>query len=131
MPDLEIIPVDRSEIVFRRWHERSCKAIRPLITKRLIAEHKRAPLGEHSDSLKRVLNLLRRTAPSGKLVLVCPKPFKQWRIARLSGVPGQGPIFVDDRVFNTEAKAMHAVFLLRLDELVRIGGAPPSTDSSI
>ena len=131
MTDLETIPVDRSEIVLRRWHERSCKAIRPLITKRLIAEHKRAPLGEHSDSLKRVLNLLRRNAPSGKLVLVCTKPFKQWRIARLSRLPGQVPIFVDDRVFNTEAKAMHAVFLLRLDELARIGGSTASTDEPI
>ena len=131
MTDLETISVDRGEIVFRRWHERSCKAIRPLITRKLIAEHKCAPLGEHSDSLKRVLNLLRRTAPSGKLVLVCTKPFKQWGIAKLSGLPGQGPIFVDDRVFNTEAKAMHAVFLLRLDELDRIGGSTASTDSSV
>jgi hypothetical protein len=131
MTDPEPVPVDRGEIVLRRWYERSREALRLLITNRLIAEHKRAPLGEHSDSLKRVLNLLRRTAPNGKLLLVCTKPFKQWRIARLSGLPGQGPIFVDDRLFNTEAKAMHAVFLLRLDELARIGGAAASTDSSI
>jgi branched-chain amino acid transport system permease protein len=119
MTKSETVAKDRKEIVLRRWYERTRDAIRPLITSRLIVEHKRDPLGEHSDSLKRVLNLLRRTAPNGKYVLVCTQPFKQWRIARVSGLYGRGPVFVDGRRFNTEAKAMHAVFLLRIDELTR------------
>lgn len=119
MSDSGTVTADRSEIVLRMWYKRSREAIRPLVTGKLIAEHKRDPLGNHSDSLKRVLNLIRRTAPDGKYVLVCTKPFKQWRIARVSSLRGQGSMFVDERVFNTEAKAMHAVFLLRIDELTR------------
>jgi len=117
MTDPYNLITDRNEIVLQLWYERSREAMRPLLTSKLIAEHRRAPLGNHSDPLKRVLNLIRRTAPNGKYVLVCTKPFRQWRIARLSGMRGLRPAFVDDRSFNTEAKAMHAVFLLRIGEL--------------
>jgi branched-chain amino acid transport system permease protein len=110
---------DCGEVAFQMWYGRIREAIRPLLTKRIIAEHKRDPLGNHSDALKRVLNLIRRTAPNGKYLLVCTRPFAEWRIARTSKVRGQAPMFVDERSFNSEAKAMHALFLMRLEELNR------------
>jgi len=119
MADTNNLPADRNEIAMAMWDQRMRAALRPLVTRKLIAEHKRDPLGRHGDALKRVLNYIRRTAPNGALVVVCTRPFKQWRIARLSGVRGQGPAFADDRTFNSEAKAMHAVFLMRVDELMR------------
>lgn len=119
MADADTVVSDRSEPVFQVWYKRTREAVRPLLTKKIIGEHKRDPLGHHSDSLKRVLNLIRRTAPSGKYLLVCIRPFKEWRIARTSGVRGQAPTFADDRSFNSETKAMHAVFLMRIEELIR------------
>jgi branched-chain amino acid transport system permease protein len=110
---------DRGEVVFQMWYGRIREAIRSLLTTKIIAEHERDPLGNHSDALKRVLNLIRRTAPNGKYLLVCTRPFEQWRIARTSKVRGQAPTFVDDRSFDSEAKAMHAVFLMRIEELNR------------
>jgi hypothetical protein len=52
-------------------------------------------------------------------VIVCTQPFREWRVALLSGTRGKLPSFVDERKFDSEAKAMHAVFLLRIDELTR------------
>jgi hypothetical protein len=52
-------------------------------------------------------------------VIVCTEPFREWRVARLSGARGIPPSFVDERKFNSEAQAMHAVFLLRVEELAR------------
>jgi branched-chain amino acid transport system permease protein len=112
-------PAERNQIALATWDQRMRAALRPLITKKIIAEHKRDPLGRHSDALSRVLNYIRRRAPHGKCVVVCTKPFKQWRVARLPGVRGQAPVFVDDRTYNSEAKAMHAVFLMRIEELMR------------
>jgi branched-chain amino acid transport system permease protein len=110
---------DRSEVVISRWNARMRRALRPLITSELIAEHERDPLGQHGDALKRVLNYFRRSAPiEGKYVVVCTVPFRQWRIARLSGVRGRGPAFVDDRTFGSEREAMHAVFLKRVEDLM-------------
>lgn len=111
---------DRNEIVTARWDVRMRHALRPLITDDLIAEHERDPLGDHSDSLKRVLNYFRRGAPKdGKYLVVCTEPFRRWRIARLSGVRGRGPAFIDDRTFGSERAAMHAVFLKRVEDLMR------------
>ena len=110
---------DKSAVAFRRFDERTRDAIRLLITKKVIAEHKRTPLGDHSDALARVLNYLRRGPSTTALVIVCTKPFQQWRIARLSGERGKAPTFIDDQVYKSEAKAMHALFLKRIEMLNR------------
>ena len=94
-------------------------AIRPLLTKKIIGEHRRDPTGHHGDTLKRVLNYFRRAPGLPPYVVVCTRPFREWRVARLSGVRGQSPTFVDARKFGSEAKAMHAVFLLRVAEIAR------------
>jgi branched-chain amino acid transport system permease protein len=119
MSEIDFVISDRNELAHRIWYRRIREKIQPLLTKKIIAEHKRDPLGNHSDALKRVLNLVRRSAPNGKYLLMCTRPFREWRIVRSSGVRGQGPTPVDERSFNSEAKAMHALFLMRIEELNR------------
>ena len=94
-------------------------ALRPLLTKKIIGEHRRDPTGQHGDTLKRVLNYCRRAPGLPPYVIVCTRPLREWRVARLSGVRGLPPRFVDERKFGSAAKAMHAVFLLRIDEIAR------------
>jgi len=110
---------DREPIAISRWERRVRLAIRPLLTDELIAEHRRDPRGFHSDGLKRVLNYFRRSTALTPYVIVCTQPFREWRVARVSGVRGQRPIFVDQQVLRSEAEAMHAVFLRRVDETMR------------
>jgi branched-chain amino acid transport system permease protein len=111
--------IDRDQVVRTRWDERTRQALRPLITDELIAEHEREPLGDHSDQLKRVLNFFRRASLKGKYLVVCVEPFRQWRIARLSGLRGRGPVFVDDRSFLSERDAVHEVFLMRIKDFLQ------------
>lgn len=113
------LPADRNAIALARFEKRTRIAIRPLLTKKVIAEHRRDPLGDHSDPLKRVLNYLRRSTELTPYVIVCTKPFREWRLARMSGVRGKPPSFIDQRKYNSEAKAMHALFLKRVEEVVR------------
>ena len=113
------LPADRSMIALARFDERTRGAIRPLLTKKIIAEHKRNPLGDHSDTLARVLNYQRRRPALTLYVIICTRPFREWRIARLSGVRGAAPAFVDDHQYASEAKAMHALFLTRIEVLMR------------
>ncbi len=110
---------DRTLEVTARWDQRMRQRLIPLVTEELIAEHARNPLGQHSDALERLLNYFRRAAPLGKLAVLRTKPFAEWRIVVIAGVRGQPPRFYDDRVFHTEREAMHAVFLARIDELMR------------
>ncbi len=112
------LPADRSAIALARFEERTRLAIRQLITKKVIAEHKRDPLGDHSDALKRVLNYLRRGSALTPHVIVCTKPFREWRLARMSGERGKPPAFINELKYKSEAKAMHALFLKRVEEVL-------------
>ncbi len=119
MADIDGAPADRDQIAFARWDRRMRESIRPLLTKKIIAEHKRDPVGIHSDALDRVLTYFRRPNLLGRYVIVCTRPFKQWRVARITGARGQAPEFIDDRTYNSEAKAAHAVFLMRVEQTMR------------
>jgi branched-chain amino acid transport system permease protein len=119
MADTHGASADRNRIAFARWDQRMRESLRPLLTKKIIAEHKRDPVGIHSDALDRALNYFRRPNLLDQYVIVCTRPFKQWRVARMTGVPGQAPVFVDERSYNSEAKAAHAVFLMRVEQMMR------------
>lgn len=81
--------------------------------------------GMHENmQLNRVLLRHRGQETKGKLIAICTKIDEEWRIARLSGVRGVAPTFVDDRIFYEENEIQHAIFLLRLDEMSESDGYP-------
>ena len=43
MADMQSAQADRSQIAFARWDKRMRQSLRPLLTKKIIAEHKRDP----------------------------------------------------------------------------------------
>lgn len=91
--------------------------IRHRITPEIIEEHRRRPIGKHSDDLERVLVYLRknRLEMAGKYILVCTKPHEEWRLATITGVPGEPPV-LDDELFGSRDAAEHGLFLRRLAE---------------
>ncbi|HEY0287010.1 MAG TPA: hypothetical protein VGC62_08370 [Pseudomonas sp.] len=74
--------------------------------------------------LRRILLRMRGESPAGKLVVVCTQIEKEWRIARLSGIRGVPPTFVNDVVYDDEQEIQHDIFLMRLDELPADAGMP-------
>lgn len=109
--------VDRQLQVYEDWDRKQRRRIAALITDELIAEHERAPLGQHADALERVLAYFRRQPQPGKYVVVATRPWAEYRIAALSGVRGQPARIVDNETFPSEEAAMHGVFLRRVREL--------------
>lgn len=84
--------------------------------------------GIHEDfQLNRVL-LRMRTQPAGaiggKLVVICTKVEKEWRIGRVSGIRGVPPVFVGNKVYDNEQDPQHDIFLMRLDEFSETDGYP-------
>jgi len=82
--------------------------------------------GIHEDfQLNRVLLRMRAQPAKGKLVVVCTKIEKEWRIARLSGIRGVPPEFVTDKSTTMTGSAArhlrHAARRVRRDR--RISGA--------
>ena len=109
--------VDRQLQVYADWDAKQRERIRALITDELIEEHRRKPLGQHSDALERVLNYFRRQPQPGKYIVVATRPWEEYRIGVLSGVRGTPASILDGETFATEEEAMHGVFLRRVRDL--------------
>lgn len=111
---------DKQAIAYRRFDKRLRDRLKALITPELIAEHARAPLGPHSDALARVLNYFRRGEMPDKYAILQDGPPDAWTysVMALSGEPGKPPRVVDDRTYATRDEAYHAVFLLRVNDLL-------------
>ena len=74
--------------------------------------------------LRNVLLRMRGQPAKNKLVVICTKLDKEWRIGRLSGIRGVPPKFVTDKVYTDEQMVQHDVFVMRLDELSERDGNP-------
>ena|SRR5689334_13193809 len=105
---------DLDAVIASRFHARRIEALRPLITAEMVEEHRRAPLGPHSDGLQRVLNYLGLFGIDGKLIT--ENDGEAWFVCRVVGFPAvraervAGPL-------ESEAQALHAVFRRRLADV--------------
>jgi branched-chain amino acid transport system permease protein len=119
MPEEAIEIQDKQAIYYRRFDKRLRDHLKTLITPELIAEHQRQPLGQHSDGLSRVLNYFRRGDVADKYAIIRQSgQFHAYKIVAFSGVRGAPPRLVDDRTYDDINDAYHAVFLLRVNDLM-------------
>lgn len=119
MPEEATEVHDKQELYYRRFNKRLRDRLKELITPELIEEHRRDPLGHHSDALARVLNFFRRGEMADKYVIHRMVPeVERFRIMAVSGQRGMPPRVVDDREYTDIKEAYHAVFLLRVNDLL-------------
>lgn len=120
MPEEATEIADKQQIYYRRFDKRLRDHLKILITPDLIAEHKMKPLGQHSDALDRVLNYFRRGEMADKYAILRIGPLDQcaYKVMAFSGRSGNPPRVVDDKHYATLNEAYHAVFLLRVNDLL-------------
>jgi branched-chain amino acid transport system permease protein len=109
---------DKDAIYFRRFDKVQRDYLKGLITPEAIEEHRRQPLGQHSEGLERVLVYFRRAKLEDKYALHSAGPHGPYKIIALSGLRGVSPRLVDDREFATPDEAYHAVFMRRVHDLL-------------
>lgn len=101
------------------FDKRIRERLRALVSEEIIEEHRRKPVGQHSDVLERLLNYFRRGALKGKLGLFQADPnVPSYQIVRFSGSPAIPPVVEGNEVFDSLDAAYHAVFLRRIAELM-------------
>ena len=110
-PDREVVYREHFD-TFRREY------LKMLITPEIIEEHRRAPLGQHSEALERLLIYFRQLPSAGKYAIRAIEPFKDYRIVALSGRRGVPPKIIDDRVHQSASDAYHALFLHFIRDLL-------------
>ena len=113
------LPADRQLLAYARFTEELKAQMRPLISEDLIEEHRRQPLGQHSDTLMRLLNMFRRVPA---YALYSRTPCREFQVIRLPVQEGSEPSPIDDIVYTSQNEALHAVFLRNLEDLMRSGG---------
>ena len=120
MPEEATEIADKQEVYYRRFNKRLRDHLKTLITAELIEEHRRKPLGQHSDSLGRVLNFFRRGEMPDKYAILREGAMTNctYRVMAFSGVAGEPPRVVDDKHYKSLDEAYHAVFLLRVNDLL-------------
>jgi branched-chain amino acid transport system permease protein len=108
---------DRSAAWMHVWQSLRQRDLKPLVTRDLLEEHRRNPVGSdrlHSSELMLVLNFTRSLAGADKEYIYATQPHREYAIGRLSG--GRSPADESDpRRFATKEEAMHVVFLQRLE----------------
>ena len=109
---------DKDTLYFRRFDKMQRDYLKELISPEIIEEHRRQPLGQHSEALERVLLYFRRTKMEDKYALHAAGPTGPYKIIAFSGVRGVSPRLVDDREFPTLDEAYHAVFMRRIHDLL-------------
>jgi branched-chain amino acid transport system permease protein len=110
---------DRQAEVWSRFEVEARARAVSLVDDDLIAEHGANPHGPHSARLESVMNYMRRAPTRDKYVIVASEPWNDYRIAELSEVRGRRLGALSEESFPTEEIAMHAVFLRRVDEMLR------------
>ena len=91
-----------------------------MITPELIEEHRINPTGNHSDKLSRVLNYFRRAETTDKYGIkrVIKNKSFIYKIIAFSGRKTHPPRNVDDKEYDKLSEALHAVFILRVNDLL-------------
>jgi len=104
--------------------EKRRRALAPLVTPALLREHEEDPRGgdtPHGFALQDVLNYLHGMPIDGKSFAYAEVPYRRYRLG-LMRARGNAPSFPDERVFDSERAAVHAVFLERLRTLGLMSG---------
>jgi branched-chain amino acid transport system permease protein len=109
---------DKDTLYFRRFDKMQRDYLKRLISSEIIEEHRRQPLGQHSEALERILLYFRRSRMEDKYALQSAGPKGPYKIIAFSGVRGVSPRLVDDREFSSLNEAYHAVFMRRVHDLL-------------
>ena len=117
MPSVDDTPVeDRDILVEERFNRMQESYLRTLVNDAIIAEHRRQPLGHHSEPLERILMHFRRAA-ANKYALKRDTD-GGYHIVSLSGVRGVRPSPVAGAAYKTIEEAYHGLFLKQLDDML-------------
>ena len=93
--------------------------LKTLVCERIVEEHRRNPLGQHSEALERLLHYFRNAPQAGKYAIRRGgTSARAFRIVALSGVRGEAPRDVEDAGYATVEEVHHAIFLKRIRHLM-------------
>lgn len=111
--------VDKQLDYYAEFDRRIRAHLKTLVSDQVIEEHRKKPLGQHSDALDRLLNYFRRGGMAGKLGILQDDPATpEYKLVRFSGACGVPSEVEEGTTYASLNEAYHAVFLRRVQELL-------------
>jgi len=118
LPEEATEETDKDQVYALRFDKMQRDYLKTIVSASLVEEHRRNPLGQHSEPLERLLLYFRRQPQVDKYAITVIEPFKAYRIVALSGHRGVAPRLVEEKTYASESEAYHAVFLRRVQDLL-------------
>jgi len=118
LPEESTEHADKDYVYFRRYDKMQRDYLKTLVTNEVIEEHRRTPLGQHSEALERLMLYFRRQPQVDKYAITVVEPFKAYRIVALSGHRGVAPRLVEDKIYGSLEEVYHGVFMRRVQDLL-------------
>lgn len=118
--DADVPLLARQEaFVAQRFEKNGLERIRPLITQKLVEEHRRNPIGIHSLNLEFVLGYIRRhgNPDMDRLLVFATKPEEEFHILEHPTRAPAKPMTMREKSYPTRAEINHQIFLERLKML--------------
>ena len=106
--------MNRDLLYYERYLATQRERARGLVRENIIEEHRRKPLGHHSDDLARLAFILSNGPHAGRYAVRVVELFRAYQIVRLSGSRGVPPAIVDQIRYASPEDAYHAIFLRRI-----------------
>ena len=95
LPEEATEACDKDLIYAQRFDKMQRDYLKGVVSEKLVEEHARNPLGQHSEPLERLLLYFRRQPQVDKYAIAVIEPFKAYRIVALSGHRGVAPRVVE------------------------------------
>ncbi|WFU39564.1 hypothetical protein QA640_35220 [Bradyrhizobium sp. CB82] len=109
---------DRDIIVRDRFDGCRREFLRTLVTPEVIEEHRRSPLGQHSERLERLLIYFRQRPLDERYAVRAIEPFRRYQVVKLSGRRGVPPRVIDTGIYTSANEARHGLFLRCIRDLL-------------
>jgi branched-chain amino acid transport system permease protein len=109
---------DKDALYHRRFDKMQRDYLKTLVCDDVIEEHRKKPLGQHSEALERLLLYFRRASQVDKYAIRREGINGPHKIVALSGERGVSPRVVEDKEYETIEEAYHGVFMRRVYDLL-------------
>jgi branched-chain amino acid transport system permease protein len=109
---------DKDALYLRRFDKMQRDYLKTLVCDEVIEEHRRKPLGQHSEALERLLLYFRRAPQVDKYAIRREGINGPHKIVAFSGERGVSPRVVEDKEYATIEEAYHGVFMRRVYDLM-------------
>jgi branched-chain amino acid transport system permease protein len=110
---------DDGNVLYRQlFRKKQREYLRTVICDEIIEEHRKSPLGRHSEPLERLLLYFRYAPQRGKYVVKRNEKSRKFQIAQLSGERDAPLREVSDAEYGTAEEVYHEIFLRRVHELL-------------